>query len=45
MYKCFETNDPILLSTEDVPNQNILKLLWNTVGDNKGNDDAPSNPL
>lgn len=41
----FEANDPRLLYTVDVPNQNVSKLLGNTVGDNKGNDDAPSNKI
>ena len=41
----FEPNDPRLLYTVDVTNQNVSKLLGNTVGDNKGNDDAPSNKI
>ncbi|MBJ7880178.1 RagB/SusD family nutrient uptake outer membrane protein [Gelidibacter salicanalis] len=41
----FEPNDPRLLYTVDVPNQNVSKLLGNTVGDDKGNDDAPSNKI
>jgi len=41
----FEANDPRLLYTVDVANQNVSKLLGNTVGDNKGNDDAPSNKI
>ncbi len=41
----FEPNDPRLLYTVDVPNQNVSKLLGNTVGDNKGNDDAPANKI
>lgn len=41
----FEPNDPRLLYTVDVPNQNVSKLLGNTVGDHKGNDDAPSNKI
>lgn len=41
----FEPNDPRLLYTVDVPNQNVSKLLGNTVGNNKGNDDAPSNKI
>ena len=41
----FEENDPRLLYTVDVDNQNVSKLLGNTVGDNKGNDDAPSNKI
>jgi tetratricopeptide (TPR) repeat protein len=41
----FEVNDPRLLYTVDVSNSNISKLLGNTVGNNKGNDDAPSNKI
>lgn len=41
----FEPNDPRLLYTVDVANQNVSKLLGNTVGDFKGNDDAPSNKI
>lgn len=41
----FEPNDPRLLYTVDVPNQSPSKLLGNTVGNNKGNDDAPSNKI
>lgn len=41
----FEANDPRLLYTVDVSNQNVSKLLGNTVGDNKGNDDSPSNKI
>ncbi|WP_308990642.1 RagB/SusD family nutrient uptake outer membrane protein [Mariniflexile litorale] len=41
----FEPNDPRLLYTVDVTNQNVSKLLGNTVGDFKGNDDAPSNKI
>ncbi|SNR69446.1 RagB/SusD family nutrient uptake outer membrane protein [Lutibacter flavus] len=41
----FEANDPRLLYTVDVPNQNVSKILGNTVGDNKGNDDSPSNKI
>ena len=41
----FEANDPRLLYTVDVPNENVSKILGNTVGDNKGNDDAPSNKI
>lgn len=41
----FEANDPRLLYTVDVDNQNVSKLLGNTVGDNKGNEDAPSNKI
>lgn len=41
----FEPNDPRLLYTVDAENQNVSKLLGNTVGDNKGNDDAPSNKI
>jgi hypothetical protein len=41
----FEANDPRLLYTVDVENQNVSKILGNTVGDNKGNDDSPSNKI
>lgn len=41
----FEPNDPRLLYTVDVANQNISKILGNTTGDNKGNDDSPSNKI
>ena len=41
----FEVSDPRLLYTVDVANQNVSKLLGNIVGDNKGNDDAPSNKI
>ncbi len=41
----FEPNDPRLLYTVDVPNQNVSKLLGNIVGNNKGNDDSPSNKV
>lgn len=41
----FEPNDPRLLYTVDVQNQNVSKLLGNINGDNKGNDDAPSNKI
>ncbi|MGV8813746.1 MAG: RagB/SusD family nutrient uptake outer membrane protein [Gelidibacter sp.] len=41
----FEPNDPRLLYTVDVPNENVSKLLGNTVGDDKGNDDSPSNKI
>ena len=41
----FEANDPRLLYTVDVPNQNVSKLLGNISGANKGNDDAPSNKI
>lgn len=41
----FEPNDPRLLYTVDVANQNVSKLLGNTVGNHKGNDDAPSNKI
>ena len=41
----FEANDPRLLYTVDIPNQNVSKILGNTVGDNKGNDDSPSNKI
>ncbi len=41
----FEPNDPRLLYTVDVANQNVSKILGNTNGDNKGNDDSPSNKI
>jgi len=41
----FEANDPRLGYTVDVPNQRIYKLLGETTGANKGNDDAPSNKI
>ncbi|MFH4966517.1 RagB/SusD family nutrient uptake outer membrane protein [Gaetbulibacter sp. M235] len=41
----FEPNDPRLLYTVDVANQNVSKLLGNTAGNFKGNDDAPSNKI
>jgi len=41
----FELNDPRLLYTVDIENKNVSKILGNTVGDNKGNDDAPSNKI
>lgn len=41
----FETNDPRLLYTVDVENQNVNKLLGTTDGSGKGNDDSPSNKI
>ncbi len=41
----FEPNDPRLLYTVDIANQNVSKILGNTNGDNKGNDDSPSNKI
>lgn len=41
----FEPNDPRLLYTVDAANQNVSKILGNTSGDNKGNDDSPSNKI
>jgi hypothetical protein len=41
----FEANDPRLLYTVDVANANVSKLLGNTTGADKGNDDAPSNKI
>ncbi|MCF4101395.1 RagB/SusD family nutrient uptake outer membrane protein [Gillisia sp. M10.2A] len=41
----FEPNDPRLLYTVDVPNQNVSKILGNTAGNHKGNDDSPSNKI
>ncbi len=41
----FEVNDPRLLYTVDVANQNVNKLLGTTDGSGKGNDDSPSNKI
>lgn len=41
----FESNDPRLLYTVDISGQNVSKILGNTSGDNKGNDDSPSNKI
>jgi hypothetical protein len=41
----FEANDPRLLYTVDVANQNVNKLLGTTDGSGKGNDDSPSNKI
>ena len=41
----FEPNDPRLGYTVDVANQNVFKILGQLNGDNKGNDDAPSNKI
>lgn len=41
----FEANDPRLLYTVDVANKNVNKILGNTIGDFKGNDDSPSNKI
>jgi len=41
----FEANDPRLLYTVDVPNQNVNKMLGSLNGANEGNDDAPNNKI
>lgn len=41
----FETNDPRLLYTVNVPLQNVNKMLGTLDGTNKGNDDAPNNKI
>lgn len=41
----FEPNDPRLSLTVDVTNQNVYKIFGELNGDNKGNDDAPSNKI
>lgn len=41
----FEANDPRLLYTVDVPNQNINKMLGSLNGSNEGNDEAPNNKI
>lgn len=41
----FEPNDPRLLYTVDVDNKNVNKILGTLNGDNKGNDDSPSNKV
>jgi hypothetical protein len=41
----FEPNDPRLLYTVDVPNQNMNKMLGSLNGANKGNDEAPNNKI
>ncbi|HSV11544.1 MAG TPA: RagB/SusD family nutrient uptake outer membrane protein, partial [Hanamia sp.] len=41
----FEPNDPRLGLTVDVGNQNVYKFLGELNGNNKGNDDAPSNKI
>lgn len=41
----FEPNDPRLEYTVDVPSQNVYKILGDLTGNNKGNDDAPSNKI
>lgn len=41
----FEENDPRLLYTVDVANQNVNKMLGTLNGNNKGNDDAPNNKI
>ena len=41
----FEPNDPRLGLTVDVGSQNVYKILGELNGNNKGNDDAPSNKI
>lgn len=41
----FEPNDPRLGLTVDVAGQNVYKILGELNGNNKGNDDAPSNKI
>jgi starch-binding outer membrane protein, SusD/RagB family len=41
----FEPNDPRLLYTVDVPNQNVNKMLGTLNGANEGNDEAPNNKI
>lgn len=41
----FEPNDPRLFYTVDVNNKNVNKILGTLNGDNKGNDDSPSNKV
>jgi len=41
----FEANDPRLLYTADAENKNVNKLFGTLDGDNKGNEDAPSNKI
>jgi hypothetical protein len=41
----FEPNDPRLLYTVDVPNQNVNKMLGSLNGANEGNDEAPNNKI
>lgn len=41
----FEPNDPRLLYTVDVPNQNVYKIFGELNDHNKGNDDAGSNKV
>ena len=41
----FEENDPRLLYTVDAENKNVNKILGTLNGDNKGNDDSPSNKI
>ena len=41
----FEPNDPRLGLTVDVAGQNVYKFLGELNGNNKGNDDAPSNKI
>jgi starch-binding outer membrane protein, SusD/RagB family len=41
----FEPNDPRLGYTVDVASQNVYKIFGQVTGNNKGNDDAPSNKI
>lgn len=41
----FEANDPRLLYTVNVPDQNVNKMLGTLDGTNEGNDDAPNNKV
>jgi hypothetical protein len=43
--EAFEANDPRLLYTVNVADQNVNKMLGSTDGTNKGNDDAPNNKI
>jgi len=43
--QAFEANDPRLLYTVNVADQNVNKMLGSTDGTNKGNDDAPNNKI
>ena len=41
----FEANDPRLLYTVDAESKNVNKIFGTLDGDNKGNDDSPSNKI
>jgi hypothetical protein len=43
--EAFEENDPRLLYTVDVENNNVNKILGTLDGNHKGNDDAPGNKI